>query len=131
MQHDCISLYTKESLCSYASVFAEAVFVAETSHYWTDFSGSSALCLYFFFLLNRVEKEKNALQSEGDDLAVSLETLQKQKVSIFIGHPSLETEFLIAKHSLWLFPRFSFQNQSDKQNRALEEQLSDNKYQVS
>ena len=62
-------------------------------------SGSSALCLYFY-LLNRVEKEKNALQSEGDDLAVSLETLQKQKVSIFIGYPSLETGFLIAKHSL-------------------------------
>lgn len=87
--------------------------------------------VYIFYLFNRVEKEKNALQSEGDDLAVSLETLQKQKVSIFMGYPCLETGFLIAKHILWFFPRFSFQNQSDKQNRALEEQLSDNKYQVS
>lgn len=31
----------------------------------------------------RIEKEKNALQSEGDDLSVSLETLQKQKVRFF------------------------------------------------
>lgn len=30
--------------------------------------------------VRRIEKEKNALQAEGDDLAVSLETLQKQKV---------------------------------------------------
>lgn len=30
--------------------------------------------------LCRIEKEKNALQAEGDDLSVSLETLQKQKV---------------------------------------------------
>ena len=31
-------------------------------------------------VLLRIEKEKNALQAEGDDLSVSLETLQKQKV---------------------------------------------------
>lgn len=31
-------------------------------------------------LLCRIEKERNALQAEGDDLSVSLETLQKQKV---------------------------------------------------
>ena len=36
--------------------------------------------LLVIFFTRRIEKEKNALQSEGDDLAVSLETLQKQKV---------------------------------------------------
>lgn len=33
--------------------------------------------------LCRIEKEKNALQAEGDDLSVSLETLQKQKVFLY------------------------------------------------
>lgn len=33
----------------------------------------------------RIEKEKNALQAEGDDLAVSLETLQKQKVLCIVA----------------------------------------------
>lgn len=34
--------------------------------------------------LCRIEKEKNALQAEGDDLSVSLETLQKQKVFLYL-----------------------------------------------
>ena len=37
--------------------------------------------------VRRVEKEKNALQAEGDDLAVSLETLQKQKVKLTLSPP--------------------------------------------
>ena len=35
---------------------------------------------HILIVFRRIEKEKNALQAEGDDLSVSLETLQKQKV---------------------------------------------------
>ena len=49
--------------------------------------------------LCRIEKEKNALQAEGDDLSVSLETLQKQKV--FCTYTiSLQANFLF---SVFLF----------------------------
>lgn len=86
----------------------------------------------------RIEKEKNALQAEGDDLAVSLETLQKQKVlcsflvcllTIYCAS-CLFSLFVVVFLTVGLFCCFP-KAQSDKQNRAIEEQLNDHKYQVS
>ena len=52
-------------------------FLSLTACYYDEMFPCASSCIKF---VRRIEKEKNALQAEGDDLAVSLETLQKQKV---------------------------------------------------
>ena len=98
MQHGSISLHNQTHRCSYPVSLPKPSSLSKIPIIEPISCPAPAHFVYIFYLLNRVEKEKNALQSEGDDLAVSLETLQKQKVSIFIGYPCLETGFLIAKH---------------------------------
>lgn len=84
---------------------------------------------HVIIVFRRIEKEKNALQAEGDDLSVSLETLQKQKV-LYNAAVGLFALLVLLLFDLMDFLLSFSKAQSDKQTRALEELLNDHKYQV-